>query len=136
MRVTHKNEREYLLDQEEAILDILQQHAMLEANAVHAPIGADSYDLVSEDSELMPVTSAPGQPNIRAFQSLVGSLLWVARCPRPDIAFAVHKVTRQTHAPRIEVWKLAKRIVRYLSGKRALKIKMTLTVGADAPPTL
>ena len=74
---------------------------LIQANAVHAPIGADCYDLVSEDSDLVPVTSAPGQPNIRAFQSLVGSLLWVARCTRPDIAFAVLKVTRQTHAPRI-----------------------------------
>ena len=67
MRVTHNDEREYLFDQEEAILDILQQQAMLEANAVHAPIGTDCYDLVSEDSKLVPVTSAPGQPDIRAF---------------------------------------------------------------------
>ena len=38
---------------------------------------------------------------INAFQSLVGSLLFVAWCSRLDIAFAVHKVTRQTHALRV-----------------------------------
>ncbi|OWZ24742.1 Yokozuna [Phytophthora megakarya] len=32
------------------------------------------------------------------FQSLVGSLLWLVRCARPDIAFAVHRVTRHAHA--------------------------------------
>lgn len=127
MRVTRSNKREYLLDQEEAVLDILQQHGMLEANAVRAPIEADCYDAVSVESELLPVMSVPEQPNVRTFQSLVCSLLWVARCTRPDIVFAVYKVTRQTHATHMQDWKLAKRIVRYLSGTRALKIRVTAT---------
>uniref|UniRef100_A0AAV1VG86 Reverse transcriptase Ty1/copia-type domain-containing protein n=1 Tax=Peronospora matthiolae TaxID=2874970 RepID=A0AAV1VG86_9STRA len=58
---------------------------------------------------------------------VVGRLspLWVARCTRPDIsAFAVHKVTRRAHAPRLADWKLAKRIARYLKGTVALKIMM------------
>ena len=52
------------------------------------------------------------------------------------IAFAVHKVTRQTHAPRKQDWKLANSIVRYMSGTRALKIRMTATAQADAQPML
>ena len=39
--VTHSNERKYMLDQEEAIIDILQQLGMHDANEVRAPIGAD-----------------------------------------------------------------------------------------------
>uniref|UniRef100_A0AAV1T2Z2 Reverse transcriptase Ty1/copia-type domain-containing protein n=1 Tax=Peronospora matthiolae TaxID=2874970 RepID=A0AAV1T2Z2_9STRA len=63
-------------------------------------------------------------PTVRQFQSLVGSLLWVARCLRPDIVFAVHKFTRRAHAPRLAVWKLAKRITQYLKSTAALKVTM------------
>ncbi|CAH0478638.1 unnamed protein product [Peronospora belbahrii] len=99
LRVTHSNKRENLLDQEEAILDIIQRPGC-SRQMRRAPIGADCYDTVSVESEVPSITSAPGQPNVRTLQLLVGSLLWVARCTRPDIAFAVHKATRQTHAPR------------------------------------
>ena len=67
MRVTRSNKREYLLDQEEAILDILQRHGILEANAACASIGADCYDALNVESKLLPVKSASGQPNIRTF---------------------------------------------------------------------
>ena len=65
-----------------------------------------------------------GGATINAFQSLVESLLWVARCSRPDIAFAVRKATRQTHVPRVFDWKLAKHVARYLKGTATLKLEM------------
>ena len=61
---------------------------------------------------------------VRDFQSLVGSLLWIARRSRPDIAYAVHRATRQSHAPRVADWNLAKRIARYLKGTRDLKLSV------------
>ena len=68
--------------------------------------------MVGDDAALLETTSAGGGATIHAFQSLVGSLLWVARCSRPDIAFAVNKAIRQTHAPRVLDWKLVKCITR------------------------
>ena len=47
----------------------------------------------------LPARSAKGDSSVKPFQSLMGSLLWIARCTRPDISFAVHKSTRQTHKP-------------------------------------
>ncbi|CAH0476064.1 unnamed protein product [Peronospora belbahrii] len=38
-------------------------------------------------------------PTIREFQLLVGSLLWVARCKKPDIAFAGTVSLKVTIAP-------------------------------------
>ena len=114
MRGSHSNESEYLLDQEEAIIDTLQQYGMQDANEARAPIGADCYDEANANDDLLPVTCAPGPPDVRSFQSIVGSLLCVTRCTRPGISFAVHMVTRQTHAPRTKDWELAKKIVRYL----------------------
>ncbi|KAL7688493.1 hypothetical protein Plhal304r1_c019g0068941 [Plasmopara halstedii] len=56
------------------------------------------------------------------FQSLLGSLLWIAKCTRPDIMFAVHCATRRTHAPTMADWKIAKRFSRYLSDTRLHKL--------------
>ncbi len=50
------------------------------------------------------------------FRTLAGALLWFTRCTRPDIGFAVHQMTRRTHAPRICDFKLGKRILRHLAG--------------------
>jgi len=55
-------------------------------------------------------------------------LLWIARCTRPDISFAVHKATRHTHQPRTSDWKLAKRIARYLKATKTLKLRMDVGV--------
>nr|CCA23102.1 PREDICTED: hypothetical protein [Albugo laibachii Nc14] len=54
--------------------------------------------------------SQTGNITVKKFKYLVGSLLWLSRCSRPDISFAVHRVTRHTHSPTEEDWKLAKRI--------------------------
>ena len=61
---------------------------------------------------------------MRDFRLLVVSLLWIARCMRPGIVFAVHKATRQTHQPRLHDMKLVKRIARYRKGTRDYKLWM------------
>ena len=68
-------------------------------------------------------------------QSLVGSLLWVARCSRTDIVFEVHKATRQTHASRVHDWKLVRRVARYLKDTTSLKLEMApVRTSRDALP--
>ena len=64
------------------------------------------------------------RPTTKSFQSLVGSLLWIARCSRPDIAFAVHRATRRIHAPRDYDMKLARRILRHLAGTTGMILHM------------
>lgn len=124
MRVELGSDGAYQIDQEEAIKELLRPHGMSDANATKTPIGDNCYVVIEEDASLLETTSAGGGATINAFQSLVGSLLWVARCSRPDIAFAVHKATRQTHAPQVLDWKLAKCVVWYLKGKATLKFEM------------
>ena len=72
-------------------------------------------------------TSKAEVASVKAFQSLVGSLLWIARCTRPDMCFAVHRATIQTHAPTIKDWKMAKRVSRYLKETKTLKLCINST---------
>ena len=78
--------------------------------------------MYEDSNKLLPVKSSGNAPTIKSFHSLVGSLLWISRCTRPDISFAVHRATRRTHAPTLMDYKVAKRIARYLKGTRSLKL--------------
>ena len=124
MRVELGSDGAYRIDQEEAIKELLRAHGMSDANPTKTPIGDDCYEVVADDVALLETTNTGGGATINAFQSLVGSLLWVARCSRPDIAFAVHKATRQTHAPRVLDWKLAKHVALYLKDTTTSKLEM------------
>ncbi|GAB9471215.1 unnamed protein product, partial [Globisporangium polare] len=136
MRVERAEGGGYSLDQEEAIDELLREHGLQDANSVRSPIGDDCYEVPPAVAELLQAKAADGMPTIKSFQSLVGSLLWIARCTRPEVAFAVHKATRQTHQPRLQDWKLAKRIARYLKGTKGLKLRMDAMASGREPLTL
>ncbi|POM71675.1 Hypothetical protein PHPALM_11725 [Phytophthora palmivora] len=116
MRISYDDERGYTVDQEHAITEMLVTHGLENANSIRLPIAAGDPPC-DDDGKLLPVKSAPDgkEPTVKDFQSLVGSLLWIARGTRPDISFAVHCASRKTHAPTVQDWKLAKRIARYLN---------------------
>ncbi|KAG3156636.1 hypothetical protein PC128_g21833 [Phytophthora cactorum] len=107
MRVNYDDVNGYRLDQELKIMDMLKEFGMEMAHSVRTPIGEEWSGESESNAELLPAAGSGETPTITKFQSLVGSLLWVARCTRPDIAFAVHKASRRTHCPTIADWKLA-----------------------------
>ena len=50
------------------------------------------------------------------YQSVVGSLMYLATCTRPDIAYAVGMLARFSSKPNQSHWTAAKRVLRYLRG--------------------
>lgn len=58
------------------------------------------------------------------YRSLVGSLLYLSICTRPDIAFAVGACSRFVSNPRKAHWVAAKRILRYV--KKTSQIRLPL----------
>ncbi|XP_036322088.1 secreted RxLR effector protein 161-like [Rhagoletis pomonella] len=57
------------------------------------------------------------------YQAAVGSLLYLAQCTRPDIAFAVNDVCGFNSNYNVSHWKAVKRIMRYLKGTRDYNLK-------------
>uniref|UniRef100_A0AAV1U228 Polyprotein n=1 Tax=Peronospora matthiolae TaxID=2874970 RepID=A0AAV1U228_9STRA len=105
---------------------MLERFGLVESAAVRVPIGGDDGDDGDEEGALLPSDGkgSPKRPTVQTFQSLVGSLLWISRCTRPDIVFAVHRVTRRSHAPSEGDWRLAKKIVKYLKGTKKIDFMM------------
>lgn len=87
MRIHHNERCGYDLDQEEEIDEILHDTGMESEKIVQTPIEDDCYEKNLGDEYPLPVHAIDGQPTLKAFQSLVRILLWLARCSRPDIIF-------------------------------------------------
>ncbi|KAL0553776.1 hypothetical protein IC582_007680 [Cucumis melo] len=52
------------------------------------------------------------------YASIVGSLLYAQTCTRPDISFVVGMLGRYQSNPRMDHWKAAKKVLRYLQGTK------------------
>ena len=50
----------------------------------------------------------------REYAQIIGSLMYVMNCTRPDIAYAVSKLSRYTSNPGSDHWKAIVRVLRYL----------------------
>ncbi|GMF18948.1 unnamed protein product [Phytophthora fragariaefolia] len=124
MRITYDDADGYNLDQEVLIQEMLKDHGMEHTHRVRTPIGPEWNELRGAECEKLPVTGGAEVATVKRFQSLVGNLMWVSRCTRPDIAFAVHKASRRTHHPTVDDRKLAKRVLRYLGGTKELRLRM------------
>jgi transposase InsO family protein len=48
------------------------------------------------------------------YSQIIGSLMYLMNCTRPDIAYAVSKLSRYTHNPGKDHWKAIVRVLRYL----------------------
>ncbi|CAH0476040.1 unnamed protein product [Peronospora belbahrii] len=86
MMVAQNGDGGYNLDQEEVIGDLLRTNGLMDANSVRALIGDDCYDENLDGVAMLGASNKRSGPTIRVFQSLVGSLLRIARCKKPDIA--------------------------------------------------
>jgi hypothetical protein len=92
------------------ILDMLKKFGLENVNPAKTPM--------AENEELTRAQPTPEDP--RAFnvpyREVVGALIYVMLGTRPDIAFAVSKVSQFLEAPKESHWKAVKWILCYLKG--------------------
>jgi len=61
--------------------------------------------------------------NKTIYKSAIGALIFLSKCTRPDITFAVHKAARNCEEPTISDWKKVMNILKYLNGTKEYKLK-------------
>ncbi|CAL8999726.1 unnamed protein product [Prunus brigantina] len=99
------NQHGILLSQRRYILDILARTHMTDAKPVLTPIPT-SPPLLKSGSAL---------PDPTEYRTVVGSLQYLL-ITRPDLAFAVNKLSQYMHTPTTDHWSFVKRLLRYLYG--------------------
>jgi Reverse transcriptase (RNA-dependent DNA polymerase) len=142
MRITRDREkRTLILDQEVYSKKVLEKFNMQHCKDVSTPeqLGAD-LDVVTDtlaaesDTAATDVESDTNDESREVvdrsiYMQLVGALLYATLSTRPDIAHAVHQLTRYTQNPQRKHWQAAKRVLRYLQGTADL----ALIFGANPP---
>lgn len=118
------------LCQQKYITDLLVKTKMIKAKPCATPM-ATNVQLVKrrkvDDSSSSPDTSISDDDNTTndanfaflddpmQFRSTLGALQYICYT-RPDITFAVNRLSQFMHQPRIIHWKCVKRVLQYLSG--------------------
>ena len=113
MRITRdRSKRVIKLDQELYVTKMLEKYDLVQCKVAKTP--AEQNNGAQEDDG-----DGGGKPvELLKFQELVGSLLYAAISTRPDIAYAVGRLTRHMQAPLQRHWKAAQRVLRYLAGSK------------------
>jgi hypothetical protein len=104
------------LDQTAYILEILRKFGMEDSKPVGTPSDTNKKLATSDVNAKNDLTGKI------PYQEAVGSLLYLAQCTRPDIAFAVNDVSRFNGKHSEAHWAAVKRIFRYLKGTVNLKL--------------
>ena len=96
-----------LLSQRRYIKELLAKTHMDMSKPVLTPLPTDSSSLTLSAGTIL---SDPTE-----YRTIVGSLQYLS-LTRPDISFAVNRISQFMHAPTDEHWNCVKRILRYLCG--------------------
>lgn len=105
IEVTHTSQGLHLM-QRKYILDLLAKTNMLHANTVTTPM---------QTTPKLTLHSGTAIENVTEYRMVIGSLQYLA-FTRPDISFAVNRLSQFMHKPTDEQWQAAKRVLRYLAG--------------------
>ena len=106
------------LSQKQYIQKLLKRYELDDANPVCTPMDLN-VRLVADDGLSKPTDKS-------RYQSMVGSLLYVAVATRPDICQAVAAVSKFNSAPTESHLTAVKRILRYLKGTLNLSLQYSL----------
>ena len=108
---------------------MLQRYQMEDCKPVDTPMAFGR----TEDSSMQ-----LEEKNAQLFRSILGSLMYVMVCTRPDIGFAVSSLSKHMNNPQHQHLVAAKRVLRYLKGTRTTGLQysggtdMNLTGYSDA----
>ena len=106
----NRSRRTLHLSQRTYIIKILTEYGMLASNPTPTP--ADVHVRLQKSNTDFVASLVEKQ----AYQSAVGSLMYVMLGTRPDISYAVSKVSQYSTNPNQTHWTAVKRIFQYLAG--------------------
>jgi hypothetical protein len=105
------------IDQSRYIREIVSRFGMSDSNPAHTPLplGAETHLVQYEEQA--------SASEIKAYQQVIGSLLYVQIGTRPDISFTVSHLVQYASNPSPQHMRLAKYVLAYLNGTADLRLR-------------
>jgi hypothetical protein len=103
------------LDQESYASDLLAKARMADSKPVSTPLTPHTVLGVSRGTD-QPSQLPLGPERATAYRAIVGALLYLVSCTRPDLAVATSQLSRFMSAPCEEHYQALKRTLRFLRG--------------------
>lgn len=101
-----RTSRGLLLSQRKYIEDIVDRASTGGAKSTSTPLATTNSLMMDDSAHLR---------DPKEYQVLAGSLQYLS-LTRPDIAFAIHRLSQFSHRPTTKHWAALKRVIRYLIG--------------------
>lgn len=101
----NRDTRTFTMNQAGYVHDLVEQHNLEDARHVNTPCD-DNFKFLMKNTDPTKTTNQP-------YCSLVGALLWLSNGTRPDISFAVNRLSSFMTSPTDEHWKAAQRVLIY-----------------------
>jgi hypothetical protein len=120
------------LNQTALIDKIISKFHQTEAKSAPTPM-VPGAQLLTPDPQTVLDKREQERLNTLPYRPLIGSLMYVASGSRPDIAFAVSKLSRFVNCYREVHWQAAVCVVRYLKGTRTWELRLG---SSDMTPNL
>ena len=106
-----------ILSQEKFITNMLKKFGFENTHPVATPMVTSQVANRERKLREQDENNLVSVPN-RLFREVVGSLLYLANCTRPDISYAVNVLSRHQIDPSDNEWNMATRVMQYLSGSK------------------
>ncbi|GMF35188.1 unnamed protein product [Phytophthora fragariaefolia] len=114
---------------------ILERFGFSEAHPSRIPMET-KLRLTVNDTDTAARKQEPRNGAVFPYRELVGSLMYLATCTRPDLAYAVGQLSRYVQNPTQQHIGAAKRLLRYLVGTKTQGIVYSRDQATQDPDTL
>jgi hypothetical protein len=101
-----KLKKVYRMSQEHFVEKILRKFGFYDSKPVSTPYDG-SLHLKKNNGSSVSQTQ---------YAQIIGSLMYLTNCTRPDIAYVVYRLSRYTHNPDKDHWNALCRVLKYLRG--------------------
>ena len=119
-----RSESKITIDQELYIKQVLEKFGMTNCKPVTTPMNAS--EKISKEDSPQSEEEKDYMKNV-PYQEAIGSLMYLAQCTRPDIIYAVNKLSRYNTNPGPKHWSAVKHLMRYLCGTASNKLEYKKT---------
>lgn len=126
IKIDHSDDGQTLELSQEALIDkLLENEGMQHCNPSEIParetLTEPPNGPMTEEEELFMKKG----DKLARYISIIGVLLYLTRCTRPDIAYAVGYLSRHTNKPRKIHWKALMCVLKYLKGTKSFGLRYT-----------